>query len=48
MDKEIEKLIKITTLRDIETKLLEAKLENYIIPDLVFEILKNLEDNYKK
>lgn len=45
---EIELLIIKNTLRDLEIKLREAQLDNQIIPDLVFEIMKNLEDSYSK
>lgn len=48
MDRKIVTLVQINTLRDLEIKLREALLDNQIIPDLVFEIMKNLEDNYKK
>lgn len=47
MDKKIELLIKLNTLRDVELKLLEAKTEYFVIPDLVFEILKEVEESYK-
>ena len=39
---------KILALRDLEIKLKEAQLENMIIPEIVFEKIKNLEDNYYK
>ena len=48
MDKTIEQLLRIDTLRDLEIELKEAKLDGAIIPDLVFEIMKSLEDNYLK
>ncbi len=48
MNKEIELLIQKNTLRDLEIKLREALLNNSVIPDLVFEIMKNLEDSYLK
>lgn len=48
MDKKIEILVQKNTLRDLEIKLREAMLENQIIPDIVFEIMKNLEDSYNK
>lgn len=48
MDKKIELLIQQNTLRDLEIRLRETSLEGNIIPDLVFEIMKNLEDNYLK
>ena len=44
--KEIEKLIKLSTLRDVQIKLREAQLDSFIIPDMVFEIIKDLEDEY--
>lgn len=48
MEKELQRLVQLNTLRDLEIKLKEAKLENYIIPDLIFEIMKDLEDSYNK
>jgi hypothetical protein len=46
MTNEIAHLIRISTLRDIQIKLKESQIENMIIPEVVFEIIKNLEDNY--
>lgn len=34
-------------VREIIIKLNEAKQEGFIIPDLVFEIIKNVEDFYE-
>ena len=48
MTNEIEKLIKISTLRDVEIKFKEAQLKGFIIPDLAYELLKELEDSYQK
>ena len=48
MNKEIELLMKKTTLRDVEIKLLDLKLEGMIIPDVVFDTIKLLEDSYEK
>jgi hypothetical protein len=48
MTKKLEWLIKISTLRDVQLKLVEAQLENIIIPEVIYEIIKNLEDNYNK
>jgi hypothetical protein len=48
MDKEIEMLIKINTLRDVEIKFREALLKGFIIPELVFEVMKDLEAGYRK
>lgn len=48
MDKKIENLIRKTTLRDVEIKLKYAMLEGMIVPDAVFEIMKNLEDEYNQ
>ena len=47
MSEKIETLIKKITLRDVEMRLLDAKLEGMIIPDEVFTIIKNLEDSYE-
>lgn len=41
-------LIKISTLRDVQIKLKEAQLEGFVIPELVFEIIKNLEESYNQ
>ena len=43
MTEEIEKLIKISTLRDVEIKLKEAQLEGLVIPEIVFEVIKEVE-----
>jgi hypothetical protein len=48
MEKEIQRLIKISTLRDVQTELVRKQLDNLIIPEVVFEIIKNLEDQYNK
>jgi len=48
MDKEIELLIQINVIRDLEIKLLDKKLEGTVIPQIVFDIIKDLEDSYKK
>ena len=48
MNKEIERLIQINVLRDIEIKFREAKLDGQIIPEIVFELMKTLEDEYNK
>lgn len=47
MNKEIEILVKINTLRDMEIKFREAMLKGFIIPELVFEIMRDLEANYR-
>lgn len=46
MNKEIEKLIKINVLRDIEIMFMEKRGEGFIIPDICFELLKELESKY--
>jgi len=48
MEKEIEKLIKISALRDVEIKIKEAQLNDEIIPDNVIIILRELEIEYCK
>ena len=48
MNEEIEHLIKISTLRDVQVKLKEAQLEGFVIPENVFEIIKNLEESYNQ
>jgi len=45
--KEIELLIKKSTLRDVTIKLLDKKLEGMIIPDIIFDILQDLENGYE-
>lgn len=44
MDNEIKRLIKLSTIRDIEIALLKAKESGQIIPDTVFEIIKSVEN----
>jgi len=48
MNKEIENLIKKSTLRDVELKILEAKTRGEIIPDNVITILRELEIQFNK
>ena len=48
MNKEIENLIRKTTIRDVEIKMLDRRLDGIIISnEVMIEILKELEDNYK-
>jgi len=47
-DQEIEKLIQLSTIRDIEIKLKEAELDGTVIPEIVYEIIKEVEGDYKK
>ena len=42
-----ENLIKKVALRDVEIALKESLREGFIIPDLVFEILKEVEKTYE-
>lgn len=42
----IENKIKTLALRDVEIKLLDAQIKGIIIPEVVFEILKELEKEY--
>ena len=46
-NKEIEFLIQKNTLREVEIKLKEAQIKGMIIPEVVFEIIHNVEDSYK-
>lgn len=46
--KEIERLIQISTLRDIQIRLKEAQIAGMVISEIVFEIVKDLEDSYSK
>jgi chromosome condensin MukBEF complex kleisin-like MukF subunit len=39
-----DKFVRLETLRDVEIALLDAQLDGKIIPEIVFEILKNVED----
>jgi len=48
MTNEIETLIKKSALRDVKIMLLNKKLEGMIIPDVVFEVLNNVEDSYNQ
>lgn len=48
MTKEIERLIKISTLRDVQLELKREQLDHQIIPDIVFEVIANLEDKYNQ
>jgi len=48
MTKEIEKLIRLTTLRDVELQLLKDRQDGYIVPDSVIEVLRDLEIEYTK
>lgn len=48
MNLELERLIKISTLRDVEIKLRQAQLENFIVPDNIFELLKEVEKTYDR
>ena len=48
MNKEIENLIKKSTLRDVEIKILEAQTKGEVIPDNVITILRDLEIEYGK
>ena len=43
----IEKLIQKNTLRDVELELKKAQLNGAIIPDLVYEIVHEVEDSYR-
>ena len=43
----IELLTKLNTLRDVEIALKEAQLEDIIIPEAVFSILKDIEQGYR-
>lgn len=46
--KEIENLIRSNVLAGVEIKLLDAKLEGYIISDKVFEVIKLERELYGK
>ena len=49
MTNEIEHLIKISTLRDIQLELMRAQvIDKMVIPEIVFEIVKNLEEKYNQ
>mgnify|MGYP003704006879 CR=1 FL=1 len=47
MNKELELIIKKIVLRDVEIKLKEARLEGYVIPDMIYNILKEIEISYE-
>jgi len=46
MEKELKNLIQKNTLRDVEIKLKEAQVGGAIIPDLVYELIHQVEDSY--
>ena len=46
LKKEIRLLIQKSTLRDVEIKLKKARLNGMIIPDVVFELMREVEDSY--
>jgi hypothetical protein len=48
MNKGIELLIKITTIKDIEIALLDAELAGETIPKLVYEIIRKVQASYKQ
>ena len=43
MDEEIKNLVRISTIRDVEIALLKAKQGGQIIPDIVLEIIRDIE-----
>lgn len=47
MNKENEIIIKFITIRDVQIKLIDRQLAGEIVPDNVFEVLSNLEKEYK-
>ena len=47
-EKDAERMMKEIAILDLEGKLLDAKLEGNIIPDLVFEIVKLEKEKYGK
>ncbi len=47
MNNEIENLIQLNTIRDIEIALLKSKSTGTIIPDEVFDIIKEVENGLK-
>jgi len=48
LKKEIILLFQKNVIRDIEIKLLDLKLEGMIIPDIVFDTIKLVENSYEK
>ena len=48
MNKGIELLIKIITIKDIEMALLDAELAGETIPKLVYEIIRKVQASYKQ
>ena len=44
---ENQNLIQLNTIRDIEIALLKSKEDGQIIPDVVFEIITNIEKSYE-
>lgn len=48
MTEKIEILFKKIVLRDIEIRFKEKLLEGFIIPDIVFDLLKEIEKKYEE
>lgn len=48
MTNEIENIIKISTIRDVQIKLKKAELGGAIIPELVYELIEEVEADFIK
>jgi ribosomal protein S1 len=46
MNKEIENLVKKSVIRDVQIALLNAKANDLIIPDVVFDIIEEVEARF--
>lgn len=46
MNQDIKRLIQLSTLRDVQIKLKEEQLDGQIIPNVVFEAIRAVEDSY--
>lgn len=46
MNQDIKRLIQLSTLRDVQMKLKEEQLDGQIIPNVVFEAIREVEDSY--
>lgn len=47
MNNEIRNLIRLNTIRDIELALLQQKEKGMIIPEVVFETIREVEASYE-
>ena len=48
MDKQIRDLTRLNTIRDIELALMKSQNEGMIIPEIVYEVIKEVEASYNE